>query len=875
MKQKLTIKAILAVSLIVAMLIGIFCILMQNVQGAIMPYQEDVQLVKTASASDFTMSGTKITGYTGSDTYLTPDEFPTTATTIGFQAFSGTAAEIIELPSTITTIEASGFWNSNITSVTIPSSVTYIGSGAFYRCYYLQTVYCEFTSVSVFEYAQFSYVPDSMVIYAPYDSVSSFQSSLRLAIYRNRVQAYPVTLNYVTNNGTTMQNAQIHYGQSYASFITPLTKEGYTFLGWKDSSNNDITSNSTYLKWNNTETLTAQFEKEKYEVKIQYNNQTYWIGAQNTINNTQTFIEYGTSINLSIVADNLLLQLQDPSIRITGFEDVNSQTYNWTTVPDLGVDETIITMYPVVTNKVYTLRYNTYLGTGWQESYYSYGDPITMPTVASTARPGYTYQGWVLSGTNTAFTDTIVGAWNNYDNSNPTKSVVVKWVANTYTATLVYDYGGLPNTTQQVTYNSACHLPTPTRAGYTFTGWKIGNDIYTYNTMWNIVGDATLTAQWTLNEYTIAVDLDGGTLNGSIPSTCTYFDTINLPTASKYGYNFDGWKDQNNNTITTISQAAQSYTLTAQWRQTVVNITSMGSYVINQDDIVYLDVRDVSSIVSCQYSIASNVSQVYIKSRDVLYTLQNITIEQRTTPLTIVLDTVKFSSFGTVIDASECPSLIIHNIGANWLQHATITGDDENSALQNATIVCQDLTITGTKLTISGGAALGAQSGSTSQMAAGSPAVYVTGNMYVEVQDLIIKGSSGAFITAGSGNAKGGTGGVGVYFTLENSHTMSVSSSSNVEIRGGDGGAATGYRTSGVETAGDGNRAVVNVEISGLDVQDRFYGGNGGAVPTSSNGSTWTTGQWSPAIDTSVDHNLNATQAAIVFIDGSIVPPIT
>ena len=872
MKQKLTIKAILAVSLIVAMLIGIFCILMQNVQEAIMPYQEDVQLVKTASASDFTMSGTKITGYTGSDTYLTPDEFPTTATTIGFQAFSGTAAEIIELPSTITTIEASGFWNSNITSVKIPSSVTYIGSGAFYRCNYLQTVYCEFTSVSVFEYAQFSYVPDSMVIYAPYDSVSSFQSSLRLAIYRNRVQAYPVTLNYVTNNGTTMQNAQIHYGQSYASFITPLTKEGYTFLGWKDSSNNDITSTSTYLKWNNTETLTAQFEKEKYEVKIQYNNQTYWIGAQNTINNTQTFIEYGTSINLSIVADNLLLQLQDPSIRITGFEDVNSQTYNWTTVPDLGVDETIITMYPVVANKVYTLRYNTYLGTGWQESNYSYGDPITMPTVASTARPGYTYQGWVLSGTNTAFSDTIVGAWNNYDNSNPTKSVVVKWVANTYTATLVYGYDNLPNAVQQVTYDSACHLPTPTRAGYTFNGWKIGNDIYTYNTIWNIVGDATLNAQWTLNEYTITIDLDGGTLNGSIPNTCTYFDTINLPTASKLGYNFDGWKDQNNNTITTISQAVQSYALTAQWRQTVVNITSMGSYTINQDDIVYLDVRDVSAIVACQYSIAPNVSQVYIKSRNTLYTLQNIIVEQRTTPLTIVLDTVKFSSFGTVLDASLCPDLTIHSIGYNLIQHATISTTDGNNPLENATIKCNNLTITGSQLEINGGTALGALENYQSQMLDGAPGININGNMSVTAQSLVVKGGAGAFIMPGSGSATGGTGGIGIYFQGLN-RTMSVASDTNIAVHGGDGGASMGFRTSGIETAGDGNYAVVNVTISGIDTQDRFYGGNGGALPTSSNGSTWTTGHGSPAINDTVYHNLNTAQATTVFVSGLLVPP--
>ena len=102
---------------------------------------------------------------------------------------------------------------------------------------------------------------------------------------------------------------------------------------------------------------------------------------------------------------------------------------------------------------------------------------------------------------------------------------------------------------------------------------------------------------------------------------------------------------------------------------------------------------------------------------------------------------------------------------------------------------------------------------------------------------------------------------------------MSVSSSSNVEIRGGDGGAATGYRTSGVETAGAGNYAVVNVTISGIDTQDRFYGGNGGSLATTTSGSTLAYGQGSPAINNTVSHNLNSSQATTVFVSGLLVPP--
>ena len=62
------------------------------------------------STAGFTMSGTTVTGYTGSGGDIT---IPDTATAIAAGAFSG---------------------KSNITTVTIPSSVTSIGNNAFSNC---------------------------------------------------------------------------------------------------------------------------------------------------------------------------------------------------------------------------------------------------------------------------------------------------------------------------------------------------------------------------------------------------------------------------------------------------------------------------------------------------------------------------------------------------------------------------------------------------------------------------------------------------------------------------------------------------------------------------------------------------------------------
>lgn len=106
--------------------------------------------------------------------------------------------------------------------------------------------------------------------------------------------------------------------------------------------------------------------------------------------------------------------------------------------------------------------------------------------------------------------------------------------------------------------------------------------------------------------YEIKVNLDGGTLNGTIPGSYTrYSDEIVLPVAEKVtkdGYDFAGWKwDRGSKTITKIEKGSSGdIKLTATWNPSEYKITyacpdgttnpnTTDTYTIESDDIELSD----------------------------------------------------------------------------------------------------------------------------------------------------------------------------------------------------------------------------------------------------------------------------------------------
>ncbi len=154
--------------------------------------------------------------------------------------------------------------------------------------------------------------------------------------------------------------------------------------------------------------------------------------------------------------------------------------------------------------------------------------------------------------------------------------------------TVNYDLNGgiLDVDSAQYDYNTKFNLPdTPTKTGYTFAGWKLGENTYAAGaeaSQLSGTDGATvrLTAQWTENKYTIHFDSNGGDQtynNVELEYTKEYV----VPAApTKAGFTFTGWLGSNGKVYAAaekVSKLASDngaiVTLTAQWDTVIYNVS--------------------------------------------------------------------------------------------------------------------------------------------------------------------------------------------------------------------------------------------------------------------------------------------------------------
>ena len=366
------------------------------------------------------------------------------------------------------------------------------------------------------------------------------------------------TMTFVLGNGEANIVKKQDYGSSL-SIVAP-TRAGYTFGGWDDAIPETIPASN--------KTFTAQWTPVIYSLSYVLNEGVMPEGVANPANYT---------------VESEAITLNNPTKEGYTFAgwtgtDLTQATTPVTIAKGNTGDRTYTATWTV---NQYTITFDSDGGSSVADIVDNYGATLTAP--AAPTKMGYTFKGWTP-----AFPETMPlnGA-----------SLKATWEVVTYNISYVLDGGTLAQgDTNPATYtveSEAITLKNPTKEGYTFAGWT-GTGLTEASKSVTIAagstGDRSYTATWTVNQYTITFDSDGGSSVADIVDN--YGATLTAPTApTKTGYTFKGWTPAFPETM-----PLNGASLKATWEVVTYNI----SYVLDGGTLAQGDTNPATYTVESE-----------------------------------------------------------------------------------------------------------------------------------------------------------------------------------------------------------------------------------------------------------------------------------
>jgi hypothetical protein len=319
------------------------------------------------------------------------------------------------------------------------------------------------------------------------------------------------TLTFHPNNGTGGGQYDAIPGQTITQPAAPV-RAGYTFISWAGAPARMPNASVTYFAaWSvNSYTITFNANGGSSVASITNNFGTTVTPPANPTRTGYAFAGWLPAVPPTIPAENTTCVAQ------------------WTL-------------------NTYTITFDSNGGTAVSPIAQEYGTEVTAP--ANPERTGYTFAGWLPA------VPTVMPANNT--------TCVAQWTLNTYTITFDAN-GGTAVAPLTQSYGSAVVSPVNiARTGYTFAGWLPAVPA----TM--PAENLTCVAQWTINDYTITFNANGGT--ATAPITQEYGSSVAAPAnPTRAGYTFTGWAP-----AMPASMPAENLTCVAQW--------SVNSYTITFD----------------------------------------------------------------------------------------------------------------------------------------------------------------------------------------------------------------------------------------------------------------------------------------------------
>ncbi len=355
-------------------------------------------------------------------------------------------------------------------------------------------------------------------------------------VYYNKYNVF-----FISNGGTPCDGSDMRNIKRYSTDITQpsvtislpsTTRIGYTFDGWWTSKEDNSGVNIT----------TSNNTREIQDDMILY---AHWIPNIYTISFDANY-EGGEVTKIEEEYGNNYILPAEPSRKGYTFR-------GWWTDASAGTEITSDLIVYVTENRTFYAHWTanqydvTYDANGGKvddqdekiikETYdqkYTYPEPT---------RYGYNFDGWYTAeegGKKIEKTDKV--------DIISDMTLYAHWTRIKYTISFDVNYEGGNVTEIEEEYGNKYILPTqPSRTGYTFSGWwtdaSTGDKITSDQTV-DVTEDVTLYAHWTANTYTLTFVTVGDAVESI---DVTYDGTYeNLPDATRYGYNFDGWYTEKN-----------------------------------------------------------------------------------------------------------------------------------------------------------------------------------------------------------------------------------------------------------------------------------------------------------------------------------------
>lgn len=323
--------------------------------------------------------------------------------------------------------------------------------------------------------------------------------------------------------------------------------------------------------------------------------------------------------------------------------------------------------------EVYTFNFDAGLGTACDSITAEYGTEIDMPVPYLF---GHTFVGWFYEDGTAASYETMP----DIGDDGAVVTLTAQYTKAVYDVVLdAGENGTVSDASYTVTFgNTYGDIPAAVREGYTFVGWFTqaqGGTQVTSSTVVELESVHTLYAQYTVNTYTLAFNMDGGDEITSI--TAEYGTPIVLPTQpNKQYYLFAGWTlDGEAFELSTMPAAAEvggTTTITAVWTlNTLVDVYLEAYKTVNGVRVPAMNIQAGDSIevevsLKTNFGLGQSIFGILFDKR--VFALQGTTV-----PRTATVNT-ESEYIGTL--RTKTLSGAVNYSSSNWAKYFE---DDENT----------------------------------------------------------------------------------------------------------------------------------------------------------------------------------------------------